>query len=298
MTVPDALAAHLAGGAATLARAWSVTRKDGVVLGFTDHDRDLRFNGIDFRAGSGLAAGVLEQATGLSVDNAEALGAITGDVVTEADLAAGRYDGAEVVAWLVNWDAPEVRRIEFRGRVGAVTRNGVAFTAELRGLSEALNIETGASYRRQCAAELGDGRCGFDLAAPGFRQTGTLSLVTDGAVMQVSGIAGLPEGWFDQGVIEVTEGPAAGFAGRVRADRIRDGMRLIDLWAALLVVPVAGDAVRLTAGCDKRLVTCRDRFANVARFRGFPHLPSEDWLTAYPKSTDDNDGGSLQDIEG
>lgn len=296
MTKPDALAAHLAGGAATVARAWSVTRRDGLVLGFTDHDRDLRFNGIDFRAGSGLAAGVLEQATGLSVDNAEALGAITGDVVTEADLAAGRYDGAEIVAWLVNWAEPQERRIEFRGRLGAVTRQGVAFTAELRGLSEALNIETGASYRRQCAAELGDGRCGFDLATPGFRLAGVLSEVTGGAVMRVSGIAGVPEGWFDQGVIEVTDGAAAGMSGRVRADRARGGVRLIDLWAALPVLPRAGDAVRLTAGCDKRLVTCRDRFANVAAFRGFPHLPSEDWLTAYPKSTGNNDGGSLQDL--
>jgi uncharacterized phage protein (TIGR02218 family) len=295
MTAPDALAAHLAGGAATVARAWSVTRSDGVVLGFTDHDRDLRFNGIDFRAGSGLAAGVLEQATGLSVDNAEALGAISGDAVTEADLAAGRYDGAEVVAWLVNWAEPEVRRIEFRGRVGAVTRNGVAFTAELRGLSEALNIESGASYRRQCAAELGDGRCGFDIGTPGFRLVGTLAAVTDGATMQVSGIASAPEGWFDQGVIEVTGGAAAGMSGRVRADRVRGGLRVIDLWSALPVAPDRGDPVRLTAGCDKRLVTCRDRFANVTRFRGFPHLPSEDWLTAYPKSTDDNDGGSLQD---
>jgi uncharacterized phage protein (TIGR02218 family) len=298
MTAPDALAAHLAGGAATVARAWAVTRRDGVVLGFTDHDRDLQFNGIDFRADSGLAAGVLEQTTGLSVDNAEALGAITGDAVTEADLVAGRYDGAEVVAWLVNWSEPSERRIEFRGRVGAVTRNGVAFTAELRGLSEGLNIETGASFRRQCAAELGDSRCGFDLATPGFRLAGTLATVVDGAVMEVGDIAGAPAGWFDQGVIEVTEGPAAGMSGRVRADRVRGGRRLIDLWAALPILPRAGDAVRLTAGCDKRLVTCRDRFANVARFRGFPHLPSEDWLTAYPKSTDDNDGGSLQDAGG
>ncbi len=289
----DALAAHLAGGAATVARAWQVTRKDGVVLGFTDHDRDLRWGGVDFRAGSGLAAGVLEQATGLSVDNAEALGALTDDAVTEADLVAGRYDGAEVVGWLVNWDSPAERRVEFRGRIGAISRNGVAFTAELRGLSEALNVEAGASYRRQCAAELGDGRCGFDLATPGFRLAGTLADATDGAVMEVTGIAGAPEGWFDQGVIEVTAGPAAGMIGRVRADRIRGGRRLIDLWAALPVVPRRGDAVQLTAGCDKRLVTCRDRFANVANFRGFPHLPGEDWLTAYPVSSGDNDGGSL-----
>lgn len=293
MSAPDAIAAHLAGGAATVARAWSMTRKDGVVMGFTDHDRDLQFNGITFRAASGLAAGTLEQATGLSVDNAEALGALSDDAVTEADIAAGRLDGAEVVAWLVNWAEPEVRRVEFRGRIGAITRKGAAFTAELRGLSEALNTEGGASFRRDCAAELGDARCRFDLTTPGFRFDGRLLAVRDGAGLRVDGAAGVPEGWFTNGVLEVLEGPARGLIGRIRADRPEDGAREIELWAALQALPGSGDAVRLTAGCDKRLQTCRSQFANVANFRGFPHLPSEDWLTAYPVSSGDNDGGSL-----
>jgi len=42
--------AHLDTGATTLARAWAVTRADCVVLGFTDHDRYLEFEGIVFLA--------------------------------------------------------------------------------------------------------------------------------------------------------------------------------------------------------------------------------------------------------
>ena len=34
---------HLAGGVTTTCLAWAVTRGDGVVLGFTDHDRNLSF---------------------------------------------------------------------------------------------------------------------------------------------------------------------------------------------------------------------------------------------------------------
>ena len=67
--------AHLASAATTLCRAWTVMRRDGVVLGFTDHDRDLTFDGVTHRAGSGLTARALQQSTGLSVDNSEALGA-------------------------------------------------------------------------------------------------------------------------------------------------------------------------------------------------------------------------------
>jgi uncharacterized phage protein (TIGR02218 family) len=51
--------------------------------------------------------------------------------------------------------------------------------------------------------------------------------------------------------------------------------------------------VRLEAGCDKRAETCRLKFANFLNFRGFPHLPGEDWLTAVPKAEGANDGGSL-----
>ena len=45
-----ALEAHLAEGLTTVCRCWAVTRRDGVTYGFTDHDMDLVFDGITFRA--------------------------------------------------------------------------------------------------------------------------------------------------------------------------------------------------------------------------------------------------------
>src|SRR4051812_31581755 len=54
--IPTALQAKLDSGVTTLARCWKVTRRDGVVLGFTDHDRDLVLDGVTFRAGTGFAA--------------------------------------------------------------------------------------------------------------------------------------------------------------------------------------------------------------------------------------------------
>jgi hypothetical protein len=41
-TISPALAQHLAGEVTTLATCWKITRRDGAVLGFTDHVRDLR----------------------------------------------------------------------------------------------------------------------------------------------------------------------------------------------------------------------------------------------------------------
>jgi uncharacterized phage protein (TIGR02218 family) len=37
----------------------------------------------------------------------------------------------------------------------------------------------------------------------------------------------------------------------------------------------------VTAGCDKRFETCRTKFANAVNFRGFPHLPGNDFVVAY-----------------
>lgn len=44
------------------------------------------------------------------------------------------------------------------------------------------------------------------------------------------------------------------------------------------------------ATCDQRFETCRDVFANMANFRGFPHLPGTDFLLAGPAATG-NSGG-------
>ena len=103
MTISTELAAHLQTGATTLCRAWALSRKDGITYGFTDHDLPLEFEGITFRADSGLAARALQHATGLAVDNTEAVGVLSDAALREEDIQAGRYDGADVRAWLVNW---------------------------------------------------------------------------------------------------------------------------------------------------------------------------------------------------
>jgi hypothetical protein len=45
-TLPPALATHVAGGLTTLCRCWRVDRHDGVVMSFTDFDRDLVFDAV------------------------------------------------------------------------------------------------------------------------------------------------------------------------------------------------------------------------------------------------------------
>ena len=74
-------------------------------------------------------------------------------------------------------------------------------------------------------------------------------------------------------------GAAEGLTGIVKVDLALPGARReVELWTGLGTTPAAGDRVRLVAGCDKRAETCRLKFLNYLNFRGFPHLPPEDWL--------------------
>ncbi|TQM94287.1 DUF2163 domain-containing protein [Roseinatronobacter monicus] len=286
------IAAHLASGATTIARAWALTRADGLTLGFTDHDRDLGFEGVVFRADAGLSARALEQVTGLAVDNSEAVGALRDAGLNESDIMAGRYDGAALRIWEVNWaDAPQ-RRMIFRGTLGEITRAGGAFRAELRGLSEPLGQQGGRVYHAACAAVLGDAACRFDLDAPGYSAQAQVLRMQDGQHFHFAGLNTVAPGWFAQGRLIVQGGAALGLVGHVREDRMQDGVRLISLWDSLRASVAPGDPVRLEVGCDKQAATCRQKFANFLNFRGFPDIPGEDWLMAYPKAGQPNTGGS------
>jgi uncharacterized phage protein (TIGR02218 family) len=286
------LDAHLATGTTGVCRCWRVTRTDGMRFGFTDHDRALAFDGATFRPESGLSAAALSQTTGLSVDNTEAVGALSDDAITEADIVAGRYDGAEVEAWLVQWEAPENRVLQFRGSLGELTRAGGAFIAELRGLSERMNMPTGRVYQRGCSAVLGDGACRVDLTNPGYVVDAEVLAVDSARVFWIK----LPEAfeprWFERGTCRVLDGAAAGLSGAIKIDRIDRDLRRVELWDGLRTPIALGDRLRLTAGCDKRLETCRLKFANLLNFRGFPDLPGDDWLVAHPTRVSARDGGS------
>ncbi|RLJ60013.1 putative phage protein (TIGR02218 family) [Litoreibacter meonggei] len=283
---------HLAGGLTTVCRCWAVTRRDERVFGFTDHDEGLSFEGVDFKADTGLTASALQQVTGLAVDNTEAVGALSDDAVTEADINAGRFDGAEVTAWLVNWRDVEAREVQFKGSIGELKRADGAFHAELRGLSEVLNTPVGRVYQKPCQAVLGDKRCCVDLTAPGYRKEVAVEQVEAGRVFRFASLAGFDDRWFERGRLEVRSGAAEGLVAMVKNDRVVEGARVIELWEELRLPVEKGDLVLLEAGCNKRIETCRLKFQNVANFQGFPHIPGEDWLMTYPQDSGVNDGGS------
>jgi uncharacterized phage protein (TIGR02218 family) len=292
MTGAAGLEAHLASGTTGVCRCWKLERTDGVRFGFTDHDRALAFDGVTFKPETGLSAAALMQTTGLSVDNTEAVGALSDAAITEVDIAAGRYDGAQVEAWLVQWDRPENRVLQFRGQLGDLTRAGGSFTAELRGLAEQMNTPTGRIYQRDCCAVLGDAACRFDLTTPGYTAEGVVVALEAGRALSIEGLGAFEPRWFERGRCVVLDGAAKGLVGAIKTDQPAGGLRRVELWDRLRAGLAVGDRITLTAGCDKRMETCRLKFSNLRNFRGFPDIPGEDWLVAHPSRVSARSGGS------
>lgn len=290
--VDPGLLAHLETGVTTTCRCWALRRRDGVEMGFTDHDRVLRFEGITFRPDTGLSARALQQTTGLSVDNTEAMGALSDAAIREVDIAAGRYDGAGLRAWLVNWQDVAARVLLFAGTMGELRRAGGAFEAELRGLTDALNVPLGRVYQKRCSAVLGDRDCGFDLETPGFVTKRGAETITDNRVFGFAGMGGFAPDWFRHGVLRVESGAAAGLQGLIKRDRLEGAGRVMELWYSLRAEVAPGDALRIEAGCDKRMDTCRFKFDNLLNFQGFPDIPGDDWTITDPTRAPRLDGGS------
>ena len=293
-TLTAGMAESLAGGATTLARCWLLTRADGVTLGFTDHDRALSVDGVDCLPAAGLEASDSHSELGFAVGGGEVSGALTSDSLSDADLAAGVYDDATVAVWLVDWRDPARTLLLDRGTIGEVRRAGSAFTAEVRGLTSRLDEAHGCQFDRACAADLGDLRCGIDLAAAGLVAVGQVDATDGGSILQSAALAGRADGWCTGGRLRWTSGAHAGTAVEVRLHRQVAGAAEVTLWRPAPTAIAVGDAFEVTAGCDKAFATCRDRFANSVNFRGFPHMPGNDFaLRAAQDGEARMDGGSL-----
>lgn len=98
--------------------------------------------------------------------------------------------------------------------------------------------------------------------------------------LTVDGLAAYEPAWFNHGVLTFTSGANIGRAMEIKNHTHRAGMIEIELWQPMGEPITIGDTISVTAGCDKRLETCAARFANAINYRGFPHMPGNDFVTA------------------
>ncbi len=259
----------------TIALCWRLERRDGVGLGFTTHDRDLAIGGLRYRAAPGMLPSAIGLSDGFDPDSLDVRGALSADAINAADLSAGRWDGASVAVFMVDWEAPDGPRLAVaRGELGEVVAEGDAFEAELRGPAALLDAAVVEQASPECRAALGDKRCRVDMAAR-TRTTRIAAILGEEIVEVEDAAAGNIHGY---GRLRWIGGANSGLESAILRS---DGPVLI-LREPPAFEPAAGDLVEIREGCDKMLATCAGRFGNAANFRGEPHLPGIDLLTRYP----------------
>jgi uncharacterized phage protein (TIGR02218 family) len=257
----------------TLAFCWRIERRDGVTIGLTSHDRDLVIGGLTYRAAPGMTPSAVRSGIGLEGEDSDVAGALTSDAICEADLMAGRWDGAALELRLTQWWEPGALWLLLaRGEMGAVARKGEAFTAELLGAAVVLNEPVAPSTSPDCRAQLGDRACRVDMA--GRRRIVRVDAVAEAEVA----VRGLAAGAYAFGTLRWLNGANAGLVQAV----VDNGAENVTLSDPPAFAVVAGARAMLTEGCDRQLATCAARFDNVRNFRGEPYLPGMDLLTRYP----------------
>ncbi len=179
---------HIASQVTSICTCWKVTRLDGKVFGFTDHDVDLTIDGLNYNASSGFFRSAITNTATTAADNLEVKGFLDDEQITEEELRNGAFDFATVEIFAVNWADLSQGKVKLRyGIFGETTLTPIGlFTVELRGLTQLFSQTVGEIFTAACRADLGDKRCKIQLIPP-VRGGNTKYSVNDRVLCRVDG---------------------------------------------------------------------------------------------------------------
>ena len=334
------LKTHLQSQVTTLALLWKLTRQDGVVMGFTNHDEDIEYGGVTYESQRGMFSTALGSTANMAVDNAEVMAFLDSAKITLDDILAKKYDYATIDIYLINYKSTGdgVMILGEGWKVGEITLRDNRFHGEVRSKTQFLQQVIGDLYSPECRADVGDNRCGIilepnDWQAETEYAVGDIVKATtyDGRryVCITAGTSGTTEpswdatignttndgtvvwqcydAWTKQGMVTAVT------SNRQFADTTTGWTEADDWWAygkltwltgnnqnyemevkqwilgskTFILTEVmpnniqVGDTFKVHAGCDKRKVTCKDKFSNVVNMRAEPFVPGMDELMDY-----------------
>jgi uncharacterized phage protein (TIGR02218 family) len=266
----------------TLAFCWRLERTDGIILGFTSHDRDLTIDGVTYLASSGFIPTATEFVARLEVGNLNLVSFFDSESITEADILLGLYDSAQVQMFLVDYlnlpsslsSSPVTYLFLLEGTLGRVTSTDKGFTVELRSLTQYLNQKKTQLTSPFCRYDFGDENCTVNLAS----YTDTLTVDAIGADNQlITTSETLTADKYKYGYLTFTTGVGAGRKLSIKGNSTNS----ITLFEAAPWAIVEGDEFEAVAGCEKTREACKS-FSNIVNFGGEPDIPGVDeYLAGY-----------------
>jgi uncharacterized phage protein (TIGR02218 family) len=263
-----------------------LTRRDGTVLGFTEHDVDLVFSGVTYLSTSSFNAFNLNEGADASAKTTELVGAID-SVITRDELERRLYDYAKIQLLLVNWKSlGDGAIILATASFGPVTIEEFQFRVEIRGMAKPLEDMAGEVCGPACRTDFGSLKCapGGTLASGttinSLLQTGTVT-ATDGVKsVTFSGMSdpNLPDG----GNVIWATGSNTNLSAEIKT--INWGTNTLTLQpGAMLVSDIQiGDTFSYFPACDKTFFTCSTIYNNALNFQAEPHAFSPDESLNYP----------------
>jgi uncharacterized phage protein (TIGR02218 family) len=263
----------------TYCYGWRITRIDGTVLGFTNHDRDFTNGGVTYKAKTGFTAKGMRKKADFSIDNTEMSAFLDSDSITEIDLLRGQYDGALLEIFIWDWLAgTRVATLLAKGLLGNAKMDyGIAtaqtFTIEGRSRMQRLNQKSTlvtTSKCRHALGSVGDGLCNKVLTS--FTVNTTISQIHNPKAFSVS--ASLTQGAYRFGYVEFTSGLCEGMRFYIKGNSIH----VVELYLPVPMAIAIGDTATLVQGCEKSFQTCIDKFNNGENHGAFPHLPGVDLI--------------------
>lgn len=168
--ITKSLQVHIEGDVTTMATLWKITRRDGVVFGYTDAVKDITFEGQLYNAGTGFTASAISHSAKFNVEHLEVdgftpIGGIDDVDITDKDLLDGKYDFADVEISQVNYDKPGDGQIKIlKGHLGRFELKHNQFKVELISIGAAAQHKIGQIYSLSCRAKLGDLQCKVPLS--------------------------------------------------------------------------------------------------------------------------------------
>jgi len=245
---------------------------NGTVIRLTQYPVDLTMsNATVYLAVSGHDFSGVEATVSFSPTVFDLTGIMNIAGISRDAVMSGVFDGAKCYLFRVNFLAPVEDYEPITASIlGKTTFTDNKFTIEEMSLIDALNQPAGGSVIASCPKVFG----GQEYA--GCKKivtpvTGTITHLTSQFVVRDSARAEALD-WFGLGKIWFTSGANVGIKAREIKDYAADGT--ITVYEPFYYPVVVGDAYSMTPGCRKRREDCRDKWANMENFGGFPDVPT------------------------